>query len=46
VHAVAEVHDTALRTVLSMLSFGVDWMSHVVPFHTSARVYSVPPTLV
>ena len=35
----AEVHDTALRTLLvGAAGFGVGWIAHVVPSHTSAKV--------
>ena len=43
-HAVADVHDTALRKLprAPALGLGVGWIAQVVPFHTAANVFSGP----
>jgi hypothetical protein len=39
----ADLHDTAPRLLPCALDgSGVDWMPHLVPFHCSAKVTSVP----
>jgi hypothetical protein len=44
IHAVGEVHDTALSwTVVAPAGFGVGWIVHFVPFHRSTSGASVLP---
>jgi hypothetical protein len=39
VQAVAEVHDSPLRTaIVGLAGFGVDWIDQLVPFQRSANV--------
>jgi hypothetical protein len=46
VQAVAEVHDTPLRTLrVAAVGLGVGWIAQEVPFHRSARVKVVPELL-
>jgi hypothetical protein len=44
VHALAEAHDTANSVVVDApVGFGVGWIVHAWPSHTSANVTSGPP---
>jgi hypothetical protein len=43
VHAVIELHDTPFRVLAwAPPGFGVDWIRHAMPFHSSARVTWIP----
>src|SRR5215469_18152892 len=45
-HADPAGQETPLSWLLSApLAFGVDWMLHALPFHTSARISVTPPLL-
>jgi hypothetical protein len=42
VQAVADEHDTALRTLVAPEGFGGDWILQPLPFQPSASVSSAP----